>query len=213
MLKSGKTRNIDAYRQLHQERPDYGKSSARLRETIVALIRSGTLVRAEWAPKTILDFGCGKSPVVDEIAADLDLTAYRYDPAIEEHATLPVTAADVVINTDVLEHLDQAEVDLLLADIAGLSPNAFFNVATAPARAVLPSGENAHATVQDPDWWQAKLSEHFERVTPVASRTNRATFVTWPVRQEELDDIQAALDARPTARWNRFVAKLTGKRD
>lgn len=185
-LKSGSTRNLQQYRELHLAHPGYGKSSRHLVDFIARAIRAGQDADPSWKPATILDFGCGKSRAVDGVAEKLGLTPYRYDPAIEGIDVLPVTQADVVMNTDVLEHLDQNEVDLLLTDVKALSGRVFFHIATAPAGKDLPSGENAHATVQPTAWWAARLKEHFPTVTELPAAPNRASFVTWAVPEKAM---------------------------
>ena len=185
-LRSGQTRNVPQYREIHRLDPDYGRSSEYMKEVIVTLCR-------HLNPKKILDFGCGKSRLVDEVAVQLNATAYRYDPAIEEFSKLPVNEADLVINTDVLEHLDEEEIDLLLADIASISSNAFFNISTRPAAKMLPTGENAHSTVKDAVWWKSAISRAFPVCIQIPSNADEARFITWrlPIRLRMMNTIRA----------------------
>jgi len=180
-MKSASTRNKDQYAQLHRQKETYGKTSHRLERLLISCIASGRKLNPAWAPRTILDFGCGKSELVVQVGKKAGIQAFRYDPAIDGLDLLPEAEFDIVINTDVLEHLDQDEVDDLLEDIRKLSDHAFFNIATEPARTILPNGENAHATVRPKAWWKSKLQEHFSLVKSIPSPGNRATFVTWPV--------------------------------
>lgn len=172
VLKSSSTRNIDQYRLLHEIAPDYGKSSELMVNDLYDLCRN-------LKPKSILDFGCGKSNLVDAIGERLDATAYRYDPAIPQYSKLPVSSADLVINTDVLEHLDEAEVALVLADISKIGRNVFFNISIRPAQKVLPNGENAHATIRDAVWWERQVRQEFPRCIRVQSAADEVRFVTW----------------------------------
>jgi hypothetical protein len=170
-LKSAATRNLDQYRLLHIADPKYGRSSENMAGQVATLAR-------QLRPASILDFGCGKSQLVDNVAAQLGAKAYRYDPAIKEHSTLPVTKVDLILNTDVLEHLDENEVDVLLSDLASISQNVFFNISTRPAAKILPSGENAHATVRDKNWWHTKILKHFRECHSIQSNPDEARFVT-----------------------------------
>ncbi len=165
---------IDQYRQIHEERPQYGMSSEQqlgfIQRQVVAL--EGI--------DSILDFGCGRSRLVDWLAKLNDATAYRYDPAIPEFSTLPVEAADLVLNTDVLEHIPEGAIDDILSRIRVVSERVYFNISCIEARATLPDGSNAHCTVQPADWWQARLKQHFSKVRPVKSyRESTCSFVTW----------------------------------
>lgn len=163
---------IQHYRELHQT-TEYGRSS----EKLIARILPEVL---ELRPGTILDYGCGQSHLVDMLQYSTEVNVFRYDPAIAGIDTLPVQKADLVINTDVMEHIPPADVDDVLADIRRISPRAIFNIATAPAQCVLPNGENAHCTVQSNEWWKQKLLSHFDHVEELpASRATKCMFKTW----------------------------------
>lgn len=190
-LESGATRNLDHYREIHRTDARYGRSSQKLVGLIADVIRAGRRDDATWKPRTILDFGCGKSKAVDRVASKLGLTAYRYDPAIPGLEQLPVQSADVVMNTDVLEHLDRDEVHMLLGDVRKLSDRAFFNIATAPAGKHLPNGENAHATVEPPEWWEAQVRQHFSTVTRLPAAPHRVSFVTWDMSPRQMRRVEA----------------------
>lgn len=150
----------------------YGKTS----EDLVAQV---VKYSSELNIQTILDFGCGKSKTVDLVGKHLNCESFRYDPAIPEWANLPIAKVDLVINTDVLEHLDISEVDLLLDDISTITDNVFFNISTRPAMQSLPNGENAHATVKKKVWWEVKLREYFPHIQSIPSYPDEARFITW----------------------------------
>lgn len=163
---------IEQYRQLHAA-TRYGRSSEKLLPQLLPEV-------LELRPKTILDYGCGQSRLVEMLKYDDRVQTFRYDPAIAEIATLPVPSADLVVNTDVMEHIPTSDVDDVLSDIARISSHALFNIATAPAGRVLFNGENAHCTVQPADWWGQVLSRHFAHVEPLRStRSTKCMFKTW----------------------------------
>jgi hypothetical protein len=139
-------------------------------------------------PRSILDYGCGQARTVDWLAKIHDATAYRYDPAIPDIATLPDVKADLVICTDVMEHIPLEDVDRVLAEIRGVSGHAFLNISCVRAAEVLPNGENAHCTVRPARWWAARLKAQFDLVRKVRSITpNSVSFVTWPRPVPEAD--------------------------
>ena len=165
---------IEQYRQLHSEKADYGRTS----EYQLGYIQQSVM----WLGpiKTVLDYGCGRSHVVDWVAKLNDATAYRYDPAIPEYATLPITKADLVLNTDVLEHIPEDQLPEILGAISAISPHAFFNISIVEAVTHLPNGDNAHCTVRTGEWWRNKLAEYFPQVREVRSyRPTTVSFVTW----------------------------------
>ena len=168
---------LEQYQRLHAQNRSYGRSSELQCGFVQATLDDLPLVRS------ILDYGCGKSRLVDWLARLNGAQGYRYDPAIPEYAELPVNKVDLVINTDVLEHIDEGDLNDVLLEIRRLSSNVYFNIATAPARAILPNGENAHVCVRTAEWWGELLGRHFETVRPVpAWRAHRCSFVTWPRR-------------------------------
>jgi hypothetical protein len=131
---------------------------------------------------TVLDYGCGSSRLVDWVAKLNDAVAYRYDPAIAEFSSLPIERADLVLNTDVLEHIPINHVDEVLRAISSISRHVFFNISTVEAANRLPNGDNAHCTVRPAKWWKEKLSSHFNFVQGIKSyKRTTCSFVTWPL--------------------------------
>jgi 2-polyprenyl-3-methyl-5-hydroxy-6-metoxy-1,4-benzoquinol methylase len=179
-MKSAETRNLSQYKKVHFEKR-YGVSSEELEKIIILTILDGTKRKKIENPSKILDFGCGQSEVASKIGEQINAEAFKYDPAIDAYSKPPSGKYGIVLNTDVLEHLDLCEIDILLNDIKNLSSNVFFHIATAKSAAILPSGENAHSTVKDKNWWHEKISNHFETVEHIPSQKKRCTFVTWEV--------------------------------
>ncbi len=164
---------IEQYRQIHQTKV-YGNSS----ETLTGLIQRQ--VEGIILVSRVLDYGCGQSRLVDWIARLNAAHAVRYDPAIPEHSTLHSDGVDLVLCTDVMEHIPEDDVSDTLQEIASISINAYFNIALTPASEILPNGENAHCTVRPARWWARQLRAHFRVVRSVnAARKDRASFVTW----------------------------------
>ena len=83
-----------------------------------------------------------------------------YDPAFRAFSRLPSGRFDGVICTDVLEHCPQDDLPWIVEEIFSYAKRfVYVNVACHPARKRLPSGENAHVTVQPPEWWRALLGK------------------------------------------------------
>jgi hypothetical protein len=164
---------IEQYRQLHASTV-YGNTSVKTLRYLrpeIALLR----------PRSIIDYGCGQSTFLDELRLDYDLQYVRYDPAIPEYSRKPSTTADLLVNIDVLEHIEENDLDDVIAELAVLGQNAIIVVDTKPASTVLPDGRNAHVTIRPPLWWREKLLRHFPALYGVATvRRSRAGFKTWP---------------------------------
>lgn len=165
---------IAQYAEIHRKK-SYGRSS----EILVGYIQK----QLDFLPpvRSILDFGCGQSRAVDWLGRINEAAVFRYDPAIPEHAEMPCESVDLVICTDVLEHIPEEDIDALLARILSLSTHAYFNVSCVDAVEILPNGENAHCTVRRPGWWERRLRTTFPAVRRTRSHDKRcASFVTWP---------------------------------
>lgn len=114
----------------------------------------------EYEGRSVLDYGCGKGT----LAKSLTFPISEYDPAISGKDTEPVPH-DVVVCTDVLEHIEPEHLDATLRHIRSLmAMNGFFVIATRPAKKILPDGRNAHLIVKAWPWWEERLREHFKIV-------------------------------------------------
>lgn len=83
-----------------------------------------------------------------------------YDPAYLPYADLPTGAYDGVICTDVLEHCPEEDIPWILDELFSYARKfVFANVACYPAKKRLPTGENAHCTIQPKEWWLDKFSQ------------------------------------------------------
>lgn len=107
-------------------------------------------IAAEIGAKTILDYGCGRGA----LAAALDpIRVSQYDPGIAERSGMP-KPADLVVCTDVLEHVEIEHLPAVLDHIGRLAGRAaYIVVSTREANATLPDGRNAHLIVRPAQWW------------------------------------------------------------
>lgn len=138
-------------RDFHVARPDYGISGGRYSDQVLQMAqRMGT--------REILDYGCGKCT----LQKSLPFPIQNYDPFIPDHADRP-EPADLVVCTDVMEHVEPQYVDHVLADIYTLTKKmVFFQIATRPASKTLPDGRNAHLIQENGNWWLRHLVLHFD---------------------------------------------------
>lgn len=167
------TELIEQYRQIHATKT-YGRSSEILIGVVQRHIYDLPPVRS------ILDFGCGRSRLVDWLAKIHDARAFRYDPAIPEFSKMPTEKIDLVLCTDVMEHIPEENLPNVIGAIRDLSPNAYFNISCRSATEILPNGENAHCTVRPPRWW----ADHLRQTFPNLRRTRSfgkddISLITW----------------------------------
>lgn len=114
-----------------------------------------------FGPQSIIDYGCGRSDLVAHFWADGRRRIAKYDPAIPNYADMPEGEFDLVLCTDVMEHIPMSDVDRVFAEIKAKSKSALFTISTIPARAKLPDGRNAHITILSPDEWAAWIKSTF----------------------------------------------------
>lgn len=107
--------------------------------------------------ETVLDYGCGQGQFGNEMRM-MGVDVAEYDPAIRGKEASP-EPADLVMCTDVLEHIEPDKIDGVLAHIRSLTRNvAFFVIHTKPASKNLPDGRNAHILLRSPRWWSATVA-------------------------------------------------------
>ena len=108
--------------------------------------------------RDVLDYGCGQRT----LERNLGWAIRNYDPCIPG-LDAPPEPADVVICTDVLEHVEPDCLDEVLDDLQRVTRRiGFFLIATRPAKKILPDGRNAHLIQESVQWWLPKLEQRFE---------------------------------------------------
>lgn len=163
---------VDFYSDLHKSK-SYGNTSVKALRFIRPDIRI-------LAPRSILDYGCGQSTLLDELELGYAADLRRYDPAIPAYSEKPAGVFDLLLNVDVLEHIPDADLDAVIEEMRSLCRNALIIVDTAPAVLLLPNGENAHVSLHPKEWWAERLGRHFPKLVPIrAQRRTRAAFRTW----------------------------------
>lgn len=127
---------------------------------------------------TALDYGCGRGTLKEKMKEIAEIiTVKEYDPAIEGKNTRPLPA-EMVVCTDVLEHIEPDFLDNVLDDLNNLSLKAAYLVISCRyANAVLPNGKNAHLIVKSPEWWTEKILEKFNGDFTVFSTAKELTVV------------------------------------
>lgn len=135
---------------LHEVRPDYGAGGRKWANFTMDICQS-------LRTREVLDYGCGKATLR---ATCPMLDVVNYDPAIEEFAAKP-EPRDVVVCTDVLEHIEPNFLPAVLEDLQRVTQRALLTViATRPAVKFLEDGRNAHLIVNAYDWWLKQFWEH-----------------------------------------------------
>ena len=108
------------------------------------------------------------------------------DPSIPEISTPPQLIFDLITNTDVLEHIPEKDLNDVISHIHSLCKNCYFNIHTGPAKLILPSGENAHCTIREPEWWLEKIQAFFPNARITKIEGKHCTIKTWPKSYKHL---------------------------
>ena len=133
--------------------------------------------------KTVLDYGCGHGLLLRSLVSTKKVAekcAQFYDPGIPKYSQSP-KPAELVISTDVLEHIEPECLEDVLAHIRDLTERfAYLAPHTGPAKAILPDGRNAHLIQESAEWWQDRLSSYFGEVDRITDSAIRPIFVCVP---------------------------------
>ena len=149
----------DSYRALnakaHQDANGYGTRGYKHLGSVLQLAEAHQAT-------SILDYGCGQATLSAHARRMTDIPVLNYDPAIPAYAELP-SKADIVVCTDVLEHVEPLCVTNVVQHIASLTGKAaFIEVACRPAKRLLDDGRNAHLLIRDGYFWLDMFRDHMD---------------------------------------------------
>lgn len=145
----------DEYRalneKLHESNPAFGVSGQNYVPYVMDLVK-------DLRTQDVLDYGCGKSTLANNIPFKIN----QYDPCIPKYSAAP-NPADIVVCTDVLEHIEPECLDDVLDDLKRVVKKVgFFSIANGPAKKTLADGRNAHLIQQPARWWLDKIFQRFD---------------------------------------------------
>jgi len=143
----------DYYRRQNEklhDNPEYGKGGYKHEKAVLGFIKGKDV-------SSILDYGCGKGTFKQSIQDKVFAKVREYDPAVPEKASAP-SPADLVVCTDVLEHIEPENLDNVIEHLFELSNHLLYlAIATRPSNKDLPDGRNAHLIIEPPEWWEEKI--------------------------------------------------------
>jgi 6-hydroxymethylpterin diphosphokinase MptE-like protein/methyltransferase family protein len=166
--------------QLHRENLAYGVGGGKHAETVQKL--AATLTNP-----SILDYGCGKGYLAKALARPI----WEYDPAIEGKQESP-RPADLVVCTDVLEHVEPDRLMDVLKDLRRVVKEiGYFVIDTGPAQKTLADGRNTHLIQRDAQWWRATLQQVF-RVGTMKERGRQVHVIVAPKQAGRRASVRAS---------------------
>jgi hypothetical protein len=140
-------------RELHARPNGYGGKGDKWAQAVRDLV-------AQFDCRSVLDYGCGEG-TLKKALADLEtfIRIDEWDPAVPGKETWP-RFADLVVCTDMLEHVEPERLTTVLAHIKVLARKAVFVViATRPSNKTMADGRNAHLILEDDVWWSTRMLE------------------------------------------------------
>lgn len=151
---------IKQYELLYKIKKNYGKTSIKLYDMLKKIINDLNI-------SSVLDYGCGKSKLLDLIKKNSKIKIFKYDPAIKKYSTLTKNKTDLVICSDVLQHVPLYDLDRVLKEIKSKGIYILFYIKCTNHKTKLPNGTYANCTVYDKKWWLEKLSTYFYNIKEI----------------------------------------------
>jgi hypothetical protein len=115
---------------------------------------------------SVLDYGAGRSTFRNTMKwAMPHVNVTEYDPGVAGLNTLPLGKFDIVLCTDVLEHVERQFVDATLDRLREYTEcAALLCICTRLASSTLPDGTNTHITVEPSAWWADKIQKRWKDI-------------------------------------------------
>ena len=158
---------VEQYKLLNDKNKLYYESNL----SIFNMVNEISLFIDYLKPKNILDYGCGNGVLLKLLKHKYTkINIDGYDPAIKEFSVIPNNHYDMIINTDVLEHIPKSDIGDVVNHIKSLSNNVFFCLHHGKAWTILPNGENAHTTIEPKEWYHNLMKKYFDIIIPLNAR-------------------------------------------
>lgn len=109
-------------------------------------------------PKTILDYGCGSGKLIITLKNMFpEIEIHGFDPGNLQFQNYKKDSYDLIVSTDVLEHIEPEYLDQTLEFLRKKSRYFYHLIALKPSRLTLPDGRNAHLILESAQWWKNKF--------------------------------------------------------
>lgn len=151
---------LEEQRRLHAAPRGYGGRGSKWAPVVSELA-------ASYQARSVLDYGCGQGslaqalrPLWEPASPLFSFGMAEYDPAIAGKDEPPAVSFDLVVCTDVLEHIESEKIYAVLNHIASLSGRLLFAVISlVPTSKTLSDGRQAHILLRSVEWWTYQFQE------------------------------------------------------
>lgn len=150
--------------------------------------------------QTMLDYGCGQGTLVaalQNMRNSLAVDFYEYDPAIIGKQDIPSMFFDMVVCTDVLEHIEPEKLPIVIDHLFKLTGKVLFLViATRPSNKWFPDGQNAHLIIEPESWWRERVAHpHFIHLDPPAAPDGLVSReIVWLLQKQEKQNVHDKME-------------------
>lgn len=158
---------LEEQRRLHADPRGYGGRGRKWAPHVIAMAEA-------CGGASVLDYGCGQGSLARALVDQPSvLRIAEYDPAIPGKSGRP-SFADVVVCSDVMEHVEAEYVDAVIEHLATLTRRRLLLVISlVPTAKTLSTGEQAHITLHDVAFWRAAFARRFEIVDDLAIKPEK----------------------------------------
>jgi len=129
---------------------------------------------------SIIDYGCGKAMAYKDYPFEKKkIDIFLYDPYFLKYRKLPKKKFELLICTDVMEHIQKNEIENTLIKMNNYSSkNLYFSICTRPAKKILPDGQNAHVTLMSKNEWMTIIEKNISKEKKVYLRFDNEKNIT-----------------------------------
>lgn len=139
---------LEEQRRLHAAPRGYGGRGSKWAEVVLELAEKHKC-------RTVLDYGCGQGSLAKALQAMDAITVSEYDPAIVGKDAPPSETFDLVVCTDVLEHIESQKISAVMRHLSDVSAHILFAVVSlVPTSKTLSDGRQAHILLRSIEWWK-----------------------------------------------------------
>jgi Methyltransferase domain len=149
---------VEEQRRLHAAPRGYGQRGSKWSPQVEEMLRRHSC-------RSMLDYGCGQGSLVRVLTNNFRLAHpvdfREYDPAIPGKDAPPEEPADLVVCTDVLEHVESEKIVRVMRHLSELTRRALFAViALVPTEKRLSDGRQAHILIRSVEWWKYQFEDY-----------------------------------------------------
>jgi hypothetical protein len=189
----GPRRYTEEYKSLQLALHSGGRYGHTGRQFIPTIYHAIAQLHKRLGSVSVLDYGSASGETMKAVAEHLfmppNVESRCYDPFVEEFSAEP-SPSDLVICTDVLEHVEPECTGAVLDHIQSLTKRlAFFSISLVKAEKTLADGRNAHINRPGEEFWLKEIRRRF--ITSEAKLINGSESLL--VVAQAIDDVREVM--------------------